>query len=291
LFGLIQFQGLAQELRCNVQILSSQIQGTNKQVFKTLQEDIYEFMNNRIWTEDQFESQERIECKILLNITDHSGDEFSGSMQVSSRRPIYNSSYSSTMIQYKDEDITFRYIENEPLEFDVNTFKSNLTSLLAYYAYIVIGLDYDSFSLNGGTPSFQRAQKIVTQAQSSKYKSWQAYDSRKNRYWFVENILDNDYSKVREFIYKYHRQGLDIMYDDPPKARLAIVESLELLKDVHRDQPDPYMYFMKLIMETKSSEFVNVFSEGNTTQLNRVYEILSEIDPSKSDRYKKITSK
>ena len=288
---LLAGSSVSQELRCNVQVISSQVQGTNKQVFQTLQEAIYEFMNNRIWTEDKFDMEERIECKLLFNIKDHSGDEFSGNLQVSSRRPVYNSSYSTTMMQYKDEGITFRYIENEPLEFDINTFKSNLTSLLAYYAYVIIGLDYDSFSLNGGNPHFEKAQKVVTQAQSSKYKSWQAYDSRKNRYWFVENILDNDYSKVREFVYKYHRQGLDNMYDDQPRARSAIVESLELLQDVHREQPDPYMYFMKIILETKSSEFINIFSEGNSSQLNRVYEILSEIDPSKSDRYKQITRK
>lgn len=281
----------AQELRCNVQVISSQVQGTNKEVFRTLQEVIYEFMNNRIWTEDKYEAEERIECKILLNITDHSGDEFKGTMQVSSRRPVFNSSYSTTLFQTKDEYLTFRYIEGEPLEFDINSYKSNLTSILAYYAYLIIGLDYDSFSLMAGTPYFQNARKVVSQAQSSKYSGWKAYENRKNRYWLIENIMDDEYSGVREFIYKYHREGLDRMFDEQPLARSAIEESLELLQDVHREKPDPYMFFMQLILETKSTEFVNVFSKGDISQSERVYEILSEIDPSKSDRYKKITQK
>ncbi|MCF8336209.1 MAG: DUF4835 family protein [Bacteroidales bacterium] len=289
LLGLIQFSGWAQELRCNVQILSSQIQGTNKQVFKTLQEDVYEFMNNRIWTEDEFSNQERIECKILINLQSRSGNQFSGSMTVSSRRPVYNSSYNTTLFSYKDNDIQFRYLENEPLEFDINNFKSNLTSLLAYYAYIIIGLDYDSFELGGGTPYFQSAQQIVSNAQNAKGPGWKAYESRRNRYWLVENILNNEYEKVREFIYRYHRQGLDKMYDNVSQARAEISESLVLLRDVYREEPDPYMFFMNLIIETKSNEFVNVFSESPVGESERVYEILAEIDPSHSEKYKTIT--
>ena len=151
LFVFFAGTGLSQELRCNVQVVSSQIQGTNKEVFRTLQDEIYEFMNNRIWTEDKFDNTERIECKILLNLTQHSGDEFQGTMRISSRRPVFNASYSSTLLQYKDNSLAFRYVENEPLEFDINSNKSNLTSLLAYYAYIIIGLDYDTFSPEGGT--------------------------------------------------------------------------------------------------------------------------------------------
>lgn len=289
LLGLIQFSGWAQELRCNVQILSSQIQGTNKQVFKTLQEDVYEFMNNRIWTEDEFSNQERIECKILINLQSRSGNQFSGSMTVSSRRPVYNSSYNTTLFSYKDNDIQFRYLENEPLEFDINNFKSNLTSLLAYYAYIIIGLDYDSFELGGGTPYFQSAQQIVSNAQNAKGPGWKAYESRRNRYWLVENILNNEYEKVREFIYRYHRQGLDKMYDNVSQARAEISESLVLLRDVYREEPDPYMFFMNLIIETKSNEFVNVFSESPVGESERVYEILAEIDPPHSEKYKTIT--
>ncbi len=289
LIGLLHVTGYTQELRCNVQIISNQIQGTNKQIFKTLQQDIYEFMNNRIWTEQDFMNNERIECKILINMSQRTGDEFSGSMTVSSRRPVFNSSYNTTMFQYKDNDIQFRYLENEPLEFDINQYKSNLTSILAYYAYIVIGLDFDSFSPKGGTPYFQKAQQIVSNAQNARGSGWKAFESRRNRYWLVENILNNEYEPVREFIYQYHRQGLDKMHDDMAQARSAVSQSLELLREVHREQPDPYMFFMNLLVEAKRSEFVNIFTESPQNQASRAYEILAEIDPSQSERYKKIT--
>lgn len=289
LIVLFYLPGQAQELRCNVQIISNQIQGTNKQIYRTLQQDIYEFMNSRIWTERNFENTERIECKILINLDQHTGDQFNGSITVSSRRPVFNSSYNTTMFQFKDNDLQFRYLENEPLEFDINQYKSNLTSILAYYAYIIIGIDFDSFSPGGGTPYFQRAQQIVSNAQNARGKGWKAYESRRNRYWLVENILNNEYRPVRQFIYRYHRLGLDKMHDDPAQARASIFEGLELLREVHREQPDPYMFFMNLMLEAKSNEFINIFSESPQSQASRAYEILAEIDPSQSEKYKKIT--
>ncbi|MGM0496755.1 MAG: DUF4835 family protein [Bacteroidota bacterium] len=280
---------IAQELRCNVQVNSSQIQGTNKEVFRTLQKDIYEFVNERSWTDDKFENQERIECKILLNLKDHTGDEFKGEMQISSNRPVYNSSYNTTLIRFKDENLKFAYKEGEPLEFDINTHKSNLTSLLAYYAYIIIGLDYDSFSFKGGDPYFKRAQDIVNNAQNASYKGWKAHEDRKNRYWLVNNLLDNEYDKVREFSYEYHRNGLDKMHKDLASARENIAQSLDLLKEVYREKPDSYMFLLSIMLDAKADEFVNVFSESPTPQAKRVYEILAEIDPSRSDKYEKIT--
>jgi hypothetical protein len=289
LIVLFYLPSQAQELRCNVQIISNQIQGTNKQIYRTLQQDIYEFMNSRIWTERNFENTERIECKILINLDQHTGDQFNGSITVSSRRPVFNSSYNTTMFQFKDNDVQFRYLENEPLEFDINQYKSNLTSILAYYAYIVIGLDFDSFSPNGGTPYFQQAQQIVSNAQNARGKGWKAYESRRNRYWLVENILNNEYGPVRQFLYRYHRLGLDQMHDDAAQGRASIFESLELLREVHREQPDPYMFFMNLMLEAKSNEFINVFSDSPQSQAERAYEILAEIDPSQGEKYKKIT--
>lgn len=280
----------AQELNCNVQVISSKIQGTNREVFRDLQNQAYEFLNNRIWTEDNFTNQERIECKIMLNIQERSGDEFRGYIQVSSRRPVFNSSYNSAMINYKDNNLRFRYVQGEPLEFDMSTHKNNLTSILAYYAYIIIGLDYDSFSLYGGKEFYQKAQQIVSNAQSARYKGWKAYEDRKNRYWLVENMLDDDYKKVRRFLYQYHRQGLDKMFEEPSKARSTIAESIELLRDVHREKPDSYLFFMKLVIEAKSDEFVNIYSEGSSSVSDRVASMLSEIDPSHSDKYDKITN-
>ncbi|MFO7843019.1 MAG: DUF4835 family protein [Bacteroidales bacterium] len=278
----------AQELRCNIQINSSQIQGTNKQVFQTLQTAIYEFMNNQAWTNHVFTNEERIECNIMINLTDHSGDEFSGSMQIQSRRPVYNTSYNTTILNFKDDDCRFRYVEFEPLEFSINEHRSNLTSMLAYYAYIIIGLDYDTFSLYGGTDFYQKAEQIISNAQNSPDPGWKAFESRKNRYWMVENLLNDQYRPVREFLYRYHRLGLDVMSSKEAQGRAEIAESLDLLQKVYRQKPDPYLFIFDQVMSSKSDELVNVFSESFMAEADRVYNILVEIDASRSDKYQKI---
>ena len=278
----------AQELRCNISVNSTQVQGTNKQVFQTLQNAIYEFMNNTAWTNHVYQNEERIDCNILINIQDHSGDEFSGSIQVQSRRPVFNSSYNTTILNFKDDDIKFNYVEFEPLEFTINENRANLTSILAYYAYIMIGLDYDTFSLLGGTEYFQKAEQIVNNCQNTPEKGWKAFESRKNRYWLVENILNDRYKGIREFLYRYHRLGLDVMESKEATGRAVIAESLELLQKIYRQKPDPYLFFYDLVMSAKADEFVNVFSESAMSEADRVYAILVEIDPSRVDKYKKI---
>ena len=285
---LISLTVFGQELRCNVQVVSSQIQGTNKQVFQTLQNAIYEFMNNTAWTNHVYSNEERIECNIMINLQDHIGDEFKGSIQVQSRRPVYNTSYNTTVLNFKDDDIKFNYVEFEPLEFNITEHRSNLTSILAYYAYIIIGLDYDTFSLLGGTEFFQNAERVVTNALNSPEKGWKAFESRKNRYWLVENILNDRYKGVREFLYRYHRLGLDVMESKEAKGRSEIAESLKLLQKVYRQKPDPYLFFYDLIMIAKSVELIIVFSESFMTEADVVYIILVEIDPARSDQYKKI---
>jgi len=284
----ISFAMFGQELRCNVQVNSSQIQGTNKQVFQTLQTAIYEFMNNTAWTNHIYSNEERIECNILINLQDHSGDEFTGNIQVQSRRPVYNTSYNTTVLNYKDDNLKFNYVEFEPLEFSINEHRSNLTSVLAYYAYLIIGLDYDTFSMLGGTEYYQKAERIVNNAQNARESGWKAFESRKNRYWLIENILNDRYSGIREFLYRYHRLGLDVMESKEAVGRAEIVESLELLQKVYRQKPDPYLFFYELIIGAKSDELVNVFSESFMAEADRAYNILVEIDPTHTDKYKKI---
>jgi hypothetical protein len=293
LISLIALNGIVfgQELRCNIQVNSSQIQGTNKQVFQTLQNALYEFMNNTAWTKHVYSNEERIDCNILINIQDHSGDEFKGSIQIQSRRPVFNTSYSSTILNYKDNDLKFNYVEFEPLEFSVNEHMSNLTSILAYYAYIIIGLDYDTFSMLGGTEYFQNAEKIVTNATNAPEKGWKAFESRKNRYWLVENILNDRYKGMREFLYRYHRLGLDVMESKEATGREEIASTLDLLQKIYRQKPDPYLFYYDLILSAKSDELVNVFSESFMAEADRVYKILVEIDPTHSDSYKKIKEK
>lgn len=287
-FLFVSIISIGQELRCNVQVVSSQIQGTNKQVFQTLQTAIYEFMNNTAWTSHVYSNEERIECNILINLQDHSGDEFNGSIQVQSNRPTYNTSYNTTILNYKDDYLRFNYVEFEPLEFTITEHRSNLTSVLAYYAYIILGLDYDTFSLMGGTEFYQKAEQIVNNAQNAQEKGWKAFENRKNRYWLIENILNDRYRGIREFLYRYHRLGLDVMESKEAQGRSEIAESLDLMQKIYRQKPDPYLFYYDLIMSAKSNELINVFSESFMAEADRVYKILVEIDPTRSDKYKKI---
>ena len=281
----------AQELNCNVQILTQQIQGTNKQVFQTLEGAIYEFINNTSWTNHSFDVDERIECNMLFNITDQISDsEFSGTLQIQVRRPVYNSSLNTVLFNYVDNDLDFEYVEYQPMEFSETSHISNITSILAYYVYIILGLDYDSFSYEGGTEFFEKAEKVVNNARNAKEKGWKSIDSqsRKNRYWLINNILHEDFSPAREFIYKYHRLGLDRMYEKLNEARAEIAENLTSLQQVYRNKPDPFMHFLQVIYDAKSDEIVNIFKESLPEEKRRVFALLNEIDPANTNKYEKI---
>ena len=283
------FYAGAQELRCNVQVITNQIQGTNKQKFTTLQRAIYEFMNGRNWTNHVFNSHERIEANIMINLTEEiSSDEFRGTMQIQSRRPIYNSSYNTVLFNYMDNNIHFRYTEHETLEFSESQHLSNLTSILAFYAYIIIGLDYDSYSLNGGTEYFQKAEAIVSNAQNASERGWKSFESNRNRYWLASNLRDSKYGPVREFNYRYHRLGLDRMSERPAEGRSEIAESLLLLQKIHREKPDPFMHILQVVFDAKSDEMINVFSETNPDEARRVVQVLREVDPANTPKYQRI---
>lgn len=290
---LLPHAGFSQELNCNVQISAQRIQGSNRQVFETMQRDIYEFMNNSVWTNHVYSYAERIDCNILINLSDQlSADEFRGTIQVQVRRPVYNTTYNSTLLNFIDNSFQFRYVEFQPLEFDPATHRSNLVSVLAYYTYLILGFDYDSFSPEGGTEFFQMAEKIVNNAQNAPEQGWKPYDGsrNRNRYWLVKNILDKEYEGVRKFIYDYDINGLDKMESRLSEARTNIVESLRLMQEVYRRKPDPFMYFVQIVMESKSDELINIFSEAFPEEKSRVVQILTEIDPANKAKYEKIAS-
>lgn len=292
LFFLVSgLNGKAQELRCNVQLVTQQIQGSNKQVFRTFQTAIYEFMNNRNWTQDAFSATEKIECNILINLTEQiGGDQFKGSIQVQSRRPVYNSTYSTTVLNFMDNNFDVRYVENQTLEFDENQHLSNLTSILAYYAYTIIGMDYDTFSPEGGTLYLKKAETIVMNAQNAPEGGWKAFGSsgNRNRYWLTQNLLDNNYQPVRQFYYQYHRLGMDQLVNNVNTGRTQMEESLKLLQKVYRNKPDPYVYLLQVVFDAKADEFVDVFKEAFPDQKRRVYLILKEINPSNIKLYDEI---
>jgi len=281
----------AQELNCNVQISAQKIQGSNRQVFETMQREVYEFMNNSVWANHVYTFAERVDCNILINLTDQiSADEFKGTIQVQLRRPVYNTTYNSTMLNFVDNNFQFRYVEFQPLEFDPNTYRSNLVSVLAYYAYIILGFDYDSFSPEGGTEFFQIAEKIVTSAQNAVEAGWKPYDGsrNRNRYWLVKNILDNEYKGVRQFIYEYDINGLDKMESRITEARANIVESLRLVQEVYRAKPDPFLYYLQIVLDSKSDEIVNIFAEAFPEEKSSVLQIMNELDPGNKSKYEKI---
>jgi hypothetical protein len=278
----------SQELRCNVTVTAQQIQGANRQLFRTMQADIYEFMNNRKWTEHVYTYDEKIRCNILIRLDEQiSTDEFKGSIQVQLTRPVFGSSYETTILNIKDNDFQCRYAEFEPLEFNESFNKSNLTSVLAFYAYVILGFDYDTFSLEGGTPFFEKAQAIVNNSQNAREKGWKAFESERNRYWLTENILNKSYSDYRKCMYTYHRQGLDLLVQKTEEGRANIAESLRDIQKVFRRRPS--VYILQMFFDAKADELVNVFSKSFPDERNRVLAILNEVDPSNGSKYKKIS--
>jgi hypothetical protein len=278
----------AQELNCQIQVTTQQISITDKRVFDNLKTVIFEFMNNRKWTTETFKNEERIDCSILLNITERIGvDEFNATLQIQARRPVFSSSYNTVLINYIDNDVHFKYAETTALEFSETTYLSNLTSLLSYYAYLVIGLDYDSYALNGGTPYFQKAFTITNNAQGSGEKGWKAFDGEKNRYWIIANMLDAPFITLRQTMYDYHRNGLDVMYKNTEQGRKVIMESLLALTKVHNIKQ--LSFSLQFFFNAKADEIINIFTAAKPEDKATLVETLKIIDPSRSNKYDKIT--
>lgn len=288
LFLILSKRISSQELNCQVSVVSVQVQGTTeKQIFDQLQKSIFEFMNNTRWTKDNYTVAERIDCSILINVTQKlNADDYMGTIQIQSRRPVFKSSYFSPTVNYIDESFVFKYQQFQQLEFNLNTFQNNITSVLAYYAYIIIANDYDTYSNLGGTEYWQKAQLIVANAQSAAETGWKSFESNKNRYWIVENALQPVFQPIRECMYKYHRLGLDIMFDKPDDGRKEILKSMDLLTGVYKNRPASFA--MELFFDAKVTEVVNIFSKGQPDEKAKAVEILTTVDPANSTKYFKI---
>lgn len=277
----------AQELNCSMQVFSPTIEGTDKSVFEAMQKACYEFVNNRKWTNYQYEINEKIECNILITVNERIGtDEFKANIQVQARRPVFNSSYSTTLLNIQDKDIQFKFNEFEPIEFYETQYTTNLASILAFYAYVIIGYDFDSFTPNGGTPYFTKCQTIINNSQGASGKGWKAAENYKNRYWLIENLLNGVYSPLREAMYKYHREGLDAMSDNLETGRAMVTEAIENLRKVHREKPNSYI--MQMFFDAKNEELVNIYSQAAQQDKTRIINILNEIDPSNANKYRRI---
>ncbi|MBR2195262.1 MAG: DUF4835 family protein [Salinivirgaceae bacterium] len=281
----------AQELEIRIQVSHSQLQGVDNSKYENMQKALNEFVTNQIWTNNVFKTEERIKCNMLLNITKEVySDEFQATLQVVSSRPVYGTGYDSPMLNILDKNIQFKYADGETLIFNENS-HDELTSLIAYYVYIIIGFDYDSFGKMGGTPYFEKAQKIVNNAQGSNYAGWKSFETNKrNRYWLAENLMNSIYAPIREYIYKYHRLGLDLMGTRLADGCASIAEGMNDLLKVHRQKSDSYL--MSIFFDAKADEIVNIFSNSSDqAQQNKVYNFLKEIDASNLSKYDKIKKK
>lgn len=278
---------LGQELNCEVMINSSQVQATDKSVFDAMQKNIFEFMNTRKWTNNVFKPNERIESSILITVNEQiSATSFKATIQVQSSRPVFNSSYNSTLLNIIDKEFEFTFNEFDNLQYSETSFLNNLTSVLAFYAYVIIGLDYDSYSLKGGTPYFTEAQKIISNAQGAREPGWKAFESNTNRYWIIQDILHPTHEPLRQCLYDYHRLGFDEMAKDPAKGRAKILESLKLLDKVYTAKPGAYQ--LQIFFNAKADEVVNLFKGGLENEKNEVITLLDKINPMNASKYKAI---
>lgn len=282
----------AQELNMTVNLNTAQVEGTSQQMFETLKQSITEFYNTTRWTDMTVAENERIECSMLIIVKSVTTENlFSCEMQVQSRRPIYNTTYSSPLINFKDNDFNFVYQEFDRIEFQPQQFTSNLAALLAYYAYLIIGYDMDSYARLGGTPYFQVCENIAQMGQSASTQGgeadgWKAFSSTRNRYALINNLMDEAFHPFREYIYTYHRLGLDIMTENVANGRARIAKDIEVLHTANKARPATYVVYT--FMDAKNDELVQLFQKGTADEKKAVYDVCMAVDPTRQDQYDKI---
>ena len=281
----------SQELNCEVSVINTpalQVGPVEKEIFTELEGSIYDFMNNTRWTNDVFEIEERINMSILITITDiPSSTTYEGKIQVQSTRPVFNTTYNTILFNFVDNDFTISYARNTALLFSIDRHRDNLTSILAFYAYMVLAYDYDSFSLEGGTPYFNKAQIVASNAKNSGDAGWQpSSGKRNNRYWMVDNALQSVFKPLRATYYNYHRKGLDIMYNDLNEGRNVILQSMEALTPIQRSRPGSLN--LQLFLTAKSQELVDLFSQAEMKEKNQIVSVLKRLDPANSSKYQEI---
>lgn len=282
---------IAQELNCKVSIITDarlEITSVEREVLDQLENIIFELMNNTQWTKDKFTVEERINCNLQLQINEIPGNgSFSGSLQVQSSRPAFNSSYNTTVFNFQDDDILFSYSRNAVLAYAPNQYRDELTSILAFYAYYIIAMDYDTFGNKSGTPYFTEAQQIVTNAQASGGPGWRSNEKGKNnRYWLVDNAMHELFSPLRECIYEYHRNGIDMLYDDPTVARANIFSALNKLLKVTGTRPNSLNVLS--FVQAKTNELKNLYAEAEIPEKNQIVNLLKRVDPANSNKYQEI---
>lgn len=277
---------VSQELNCKVEVNADKVQNVNKEVFNTLQSAISDYINTQKWTEAQFSTNEKIECRLYLTINSYEEPNISGDLQIQSLRPVYNSSYTTTIINLKDTKVDFTYELNQPLVFSDVSWEGNLTGILNFYAYLIIAMDFDTFSPNGGDPYYDKAENIVRMAQSEGESGWKAFEDTKNRSSVLSAYTDKTTSGIRDILYKYHRKGLDEMVVSPDKGRSIITQTISTLQSIY--DIAPMSVCLSMFKDAKLDELVNVYSKASKTERDDVYEILKVLYPTETTRLKKI---
>lgn len=289
IFLFIGRAATAQEFHFKVEINTQQVQNFDPSTITSLKNAMTEFLNNRKWTNYNFTPQERIKCTLLFNITQVTGsDQYSGNFHIIMERPVYHSGYQSPLLNLIDKNIKFRYTASQSMNFVQNSYTDNLTSLLAYYAYMILGVDFDTFSPDGGTPFYQQAMSVVQSAQNSSDPGWTAVESSKDRYHFVSQMLNKAYEPLRQFLYQYHRRGLDVMSNNIDAGRRVVLSSLRDLQKVYENRPD--LYVLQLILDAKRNELIGMFSKAPESQKSQMVDIMSVVDPANGNRYRRILS-
>ena len=284
LLALIPSRVYAQELQCEVSVIAPQVANVEASIFESLEEAIREFMNGRRWTNDDFLFEERIECTMQITVSEAvSPTSFKGNIQVQSSRPVYNTDYKTPMLLVIDGDFEFAWDGSSTIQFSPDQYRDNLSSVLAYYAYMIIGMDYDSMALEGGTPHYLKAQTIVANAQNSGRSGWKAGQSQQNRYWLVENMLSQTFRPVRNCLYSYHREGWDMIYEDLEKARLTMADALIEMRQTHRIRPSSYN--LQLFFLAKSDEILQLFGPAPQPERTRLLPVLKQMDPGNISKY------
>ena len=282
-FGLI---GFSQELNCSVVVNAQQTGNENLPIFKTLEKQLKEFVNNTKWTNKTFTFQERIDCSMIINIVNYSGESFQASLQVQSSRPVYGSSFTTPVYNYNDRDFNFTYLEFQNLIFSPTQYESNLVSVLAFHVYMILGLDADSFSENGGDTYFKQAQTIVNYSQQDNFKGWKLADGLQSRFALIDNILSSTFKEYRDVMYTYHRKGLDVMSKDAKDGKEQIAASLKQFQAMNSRRPNSFL--LRTFFDAKADEIQQIFSDGPNVNIASVKETLQKVAPMHSSKWQNI---
>lgn len=286
LFLVCATVSFAQELNCNLVVNAQQTGNENVQVFKTLERQLTEFINNTQWTNKSYKPQERIDCSMIINITDYNSDVFQATIQVQSSRPVFNSTYSTPVYNFNDKNFTFQYLEFQNLLYNPTQYESNLISVLAYHVFMILGLDADTFEKDGGDPYFKQAQTITNYSQQGNFKGWKLEDGQQSRFALIDNILSPTFKEFRSVMYDYHRNGLDLMPENDRKGKETIAKVFEDLKTMNNRRPNSFL--MRVFFDAKANEILDIFGGGPKVNVTDIKDILNKIAPTHASKWREI---